>query len=53
MLTLNVSMHLHFQIDTVDVYNPDIVQLIETNSELPRKYYRKSIPLVKYTKKAK
>lgn len=44
-------MNIHFQVDTVDVYHPDIVPLIESNSELPRRYYRKSIPLVKYTKK--
>lgn len=44
-------MNIHFQVDTVDVYHPNIVNLIENNADLPRKYYRKSIPLVKYTKK--
>lgn len=51
MLSLNLSMNIHFQVDTVDVYHPNIVNLIENNADLPRKYYRKSIPLVKYTKK--
>lgn len=54
MLSLNMSMNVHFQVDTVDVYHPDIVEMIESpDYELPRKYYRKSIPLVKYTKKKK
>ena len=54
MITKNLSMTLHFQVDTVDVYSPGLLDVMNDSAgDLPRKYYRQSVPLVKYMKQMK
>lgn len=53
MITKNLSLNLHFQVDTVDVYQIDSLEGITDPADLPRKYYRSTVPLVKYMKQKK
>ena len=52
MITKNLSMFLHFQVESVDAYKPGI-QNIGSGKELPMKKFRNSVPLVRYMKQIK